>query len=333
MKRKKKILIIIGLAVIVAASSFWLWQTYYSEGEELIKATGTIEGTSVDINAKIAGTIEVLNIKSGDFVKKGDLIAELSRNDLVAQRERDELSVAKAEANLADLQSGAREQEMREAEAGINIIRTKLKQAEDELKRKEVLFKEKAITEVEYENAQNQVEILKNELVAAQARYDLLKAGSKPEVINAAQVEVARTKAVLKATDAMLADLKLYAPMDGIVRSKNFEVGEYVTAGDAIATIVNMDDLWIKVYIPTVDLPKIAVGDKVTFTVSGLSKKFTGVVEEIATKGEYTPKTIQTEKERANVVFAVKIGISSEGGILKPGMPADVIFTGGGRDD
>jgi HlyD family secretion protein len=67
----------------------------------------------------------------------------------------------------------------------------------------------------------------------------------------------------------------------------------------------------------------------VSFSVSGLSQSFEGTVKEIATKGEFTPKTIQTKKERTNVVFGVKISISSEGGILKPGMPADVTFLRG----
>jgi HlyD family secretion protein len=64
----------------------------------------------------------------------------------------------------------------------------------------------------------------------------------------------------------------------------------------------------------------------VTFTVSGSSTEYTGTVDEIATKGEFTPKTIQTKKERTNIVYAVKIRVNNQGGVLKPGMPADVII-------
>ncbi|NLW23635.1 MAG: HlyD family efflux transporter periplasmic adaptor subunit [Clostridia bacterium] len=326
------ILPFVGL-LIIFTGAFWFWQTYLKEEHELIQATGTIEATSVNLSAKLAGTIEVLSIEQGELVKKGDLVAELRRNDLIAQRERDELSVAKAQANLADLLSGAREQEIRAALAGINVVKTKLEQAEAELKRIEALFKEGALTEVEYEKAQTNVEIINNELMALEAQYELLTAGSRTEVIKAAQVEVERTQAILKATEAILEDLKVYAPLDGAVLTKNYELGEYVTPGAVLATIANLDDLWIKVYIPTDDLPKIFLGQKVTFTVSGSPKIFEGVVQEIATKGEFTPRTIQTKKERTNVVFAVKIGIKNGEGILKPGMPADVVFSGGDRDD
>lgn len=332
MEKKKLILPFVGLLIILAGAYFF-WQTYLIEENELIQATGTIEATTVNLNAKLAGTIAVLNIKQGELVKKGDLIAELGRSDLIAQRERDELSVLKAQANLADLLSGAREQETKAALAGINVVKAKLEQAEAELRRVEALFKEGALTEVEYEKAQTNVEIILNELMALEAQYELLTAGNRAEVIKAAQIEVERTQAVLKSTEAMIEDLKIYAPLDGVVLTKNYELGEYVTPGAVVATIANLEDLWIKVYIPTDDLPKIFLGQKVTFTVSGSPKIFEGVVQEIATKGEFTPRTIQTKKERANVVFAVKIGIKNGEGILKPGMPADVVFSGGDRDD
>lgn len=325
MAKKKGILaLIIVLALI--AGSIWVWQTYFSHQQKEIQASGTIEAISIDLNARLAGTIKVLAIKSGDPVKKDQLIAELSRNDLVAQRERDKLSVVKSEANLADLQSGARIEEVKEAEANLNIVRASFKKASDDYNRLKTLFEAGAITKVDFENAERALAISKNQVQAAESRLSLLMAGSRPELINGAQVEVERNKAILKATDAMLEDLKIYSPIDGVVLSKNYELGEYVTPGASIATIVNLDDLWIKVYIPTDDLPQVALGQKVSFTVSGFPKSFEGIVEEIATKGEFTPKTIQTKNERTNVVFAVKIRIKSEDGILKPGMPADVVF-------
>jgi len=330
-KRKRIIALIIVLAVL--AGSYWVWETYFKGGQEEIQASGTIEATSVDLHAKLAGSIKVLDIKSGDSVKKDQLIAELSRNDLVAQRERDELSVLKAEASLANLQSGARAQEVKEAEANVNIAKTNLNRAADDLARLETLFEAGAVTQVEYEKAQTNLEITKNQVQAAESRFSLLLAGSRKEVINTAQVEVDRNKAILKATDAMLEDLEIHSPIDGVVLSKNYELGEYVTPGSSLATVVNLDDLWIRIYIPTDDLPQVTLGQKVSFTVSGLSSSFEGIVEEIATKGEFTPKTIQTKKERTNVVFAVKIRIQGEDGILKPGMPADVSFPGGGQND
>jgi HlyD family secretion protein len=346
MKRKNRIIAIIIVAIVL--SSFYVWLVSYSDYEGIgdlwhtftggkklnqIIATGTIEATSIDLSAKMPGTIKALNIETGGFVEKEQLVAELERSDLVAQRERDKLSVAKAEVNLADLQSGARTQEIKEAEVGVEIALEGLKTAEEDLARLEKLFQEGAVSQVEYEKALAVLENSKNKLAAAEARLSLIQSGNRQEQIKAAQIEVERSRAVLKTTEAMLEDLKIYSPISGVVASKNYELGEYVTTGASIATIINLDDLWIKVYIPTDDLPKIKLGQKVSFTVSGLSDTFQGVVEEIASRGEFTPKTIQTKEERTNVVFAVKIRINSEGGILKPGMPADVVFDGGIGND
>lgn len=326
--------VLVGILVLaILAGGVWLWQSYFAGENEEILASGTIEATSVDLTAKLNGTIKVLNIKSGDRVETGQLVAELSRNDLLAQRERDQLGVVKAEANLADLKSGARVQEISEAEANLSIARANLKLAQDNLNRLEPLLEAGAVTQVEYENAQANFEINQSKAQAAEARSSLLAAGPRKELITATEIEVERIKAVLKATEAMVEDLKIYSPLEGVVLSKNFELGEYVAPGAALATIVNLDDLWIKVYIPTDDLPQIKLGQQVTFTVSGFPESFTGSVEEIASKGEFTPKTIQTQKERTNVVFAVKIRINNEEGILKPGMPADVVFPRSSSDD
>mgnify|MGYP001006658220 CR=1 FL=1 len=124
----------------------------------------------------------------------------------------------------------------------------------------------------------------------------------------------------------MLADLKLLAPASGTIISKNYEEGEYVPAGASLATLADLNDLWIKVYIPTDDLPRIRINQQVKVSVSGSDKVYRGRVSRIASRGEYTPKTIQTRKERSNVVFAVKISLINPGSELKPGMPADVTF-------
>ncbi|NLT94142.1 MAG: HlyD family efflux transporter periplasmic adaptor subunit [Clostridia bacterium] len=332
MEKRKRIAALI-LILVFSTGAYWFWQNYFSAQGGEIQVSGTIEATTVDLNAKIAGTIQTLTVKAGDSVEEGQLVAELSRNDLVAQWERDQLSVAKAEAGLADLMSGTRAQEISEGEANLNIARANLKMAEDELARLEALLEVGAVTQVSYDNAKINLEIAQNKVQAAEARLILLKAGYREELIKQAEVEVQRNKAVLKATEAMLEDLKIYSPLKGVVLSKNYELGECVQPGASIATVVNLDDLWIKVYIPTDDLPLIKLGQKVTFTVSGFDRVFEGVVEEIATKGEFTPKTIQTKKERTNVVFAVKIRINNEDGILKPGMPADVVFPGGSTND
>lgn len=327
-EKGRKPLLAILLVSLISLTGYWVYQSYGDKGR-IIEASGTIEATTLNVTAKVAGTVENMEIRSGDKIKKGQLLAAISRNDLAAQKERDELSVIKAEAALADLVSGARAQEIKDALANVNIAAVNYRQAADELERAKVLFENGALAQVEYERAERAAEIARHRLAAAEASLSLAEEGTRAELVKAAEIEVARNKAVLKATEALLADLQIIAPMDGIVLSKNYEEGEYLQAGATLLTLAKTDELWIRVFIPTDDLPYITLGQQVQFTVSGYKDTFMGVIEEIAAKGEFTPKTIQTKKERANVVFAVKIRTDSAGGILKPGMPADIVIMRG----
>ena len=314
-KKKRPIIAIAVLTMLI--SGYFIWERY-------LTASGTIEATTVELTAKVAGTIQSIKVKAGDEVKQGDLVAELTRSDLLAQRERDALNVVIAQNKLDDLLSGARSQEIKEAVANVNIRQVAYDKATKDLERAEALYQGDSIALAELEALENNNIVAFNQLEAAQAKLNLLQAGSRDEQVKAAENQVKMMEAVLKSTEAVLADLKIASPLKGTIQSRNYENGEFVSAGASLATVVNLDKVWINVYIPTDDLPYVKVGDKAEFTISGLDKLFEGKISEIASRGEFTPKTIQTKKERANIVYKVKIEVDNSEGILKPGMPADV---------
>lgn len=323
MKRKIPVLVLVLLLVAVG---YWGYQWYNQAPTAGLQATGTIEATQVQLTARLPGTLQNFTVKEGDPVKKGQLVGSLLRNDLVAQRERDALGVIKAQAQLDDLLSGARQQELRDAEIAVSIAETNYEKIGKDFNRAVELHGGGAISDAELEKADTAYKQAANQLESARANLSLLRSGSRSDQIVAAKAGVEQSAAILKASETLLEDTKIICPIDGVILSKNFEEGEYIQAGSAVATVANLNDMWIRVYIPTDDLPGVKLGQSVTFTVSGSSEEYTGTVEEIANKGEFTPKTIQTKKERTNVVYAVKIRVDNQGGILKPGMPADVII-------
>lgn len=325
--KRNGIVPLLGILLILGGAAYWVYTRYLGEPVSLVQASGTIEATTVDLTTKSPGTIKMLAFQEGSAVRKQDLLAELSRSDLIAQQARDALAVQAAQANLDDLQSGSRVQEIKVAQANYNIAQLNLDQALLDLARADQLYQGGALSQQAWEQAQLNAQLKQNQLEAAQANLELLQAGTRPAKITAAAAEVQRTQAVLQSTQSMLDDLKLYSPMDGTVLTRNYEPGEYVAAGVALATIADLDHLWVKVYLPTDDLPSVQLGQQVAFTVSGDSTQYTGTVSHIATKGEFTPKTIQTKQERTNVVYEVKIEINNVSGALKPGMPADVVFS------
>ncbi len=331
MQVKKPIIIVIILSLLGGAS-FWTYHYYYPSVPDYLEASGTIEAESIKLTARISGTLINLAGDEGETVSKGQLLAEFSRPDLLAQRERDALTVVALEANLENLRSGARTQEIREASSNVSIARANLEQIDIDLERNRLLFEAGAISEADLQQLQLSKDNAASQLEAAEARLSLLQAGSRPAVIEAAAAELERSKAVLKAADAQLEDLYIYSPIDGVISSKNCSSGEYVPVGSSLLRITNLQDMWIKVYIPTDDLPRIKLNQCAHIYISGSDQAFPGQVVFIASQGEFTPKTIQTKKERTNVVFAVKLAVDNTAGLLKPGMPADVVFISGDAD-
>lgn len=322
---RKKVLAA-AVIVVLTGLGYWGYHHFALIQPDTLKATGTIEATTIDVTARLSGTLETLGVQEGEQVDAGQLIGQLSRTDLVAQAERDALGVTAAEARLNDLVDGARQQEIEAASAQVSLKEAALKQAQQDAARAESLFEAGALSQEKLEQARLAMQKIETELKVAEAELSLLQSGSRPAAIEAARAEVERSRAVLKASQAMLEDLKLISPLKGTVVSRNYEPGEYVTVGAAVVTIADLSSMWIKVYVPTIDLPRVHLGQQAAVTVSGSSQTFTGTVSHIATRGEFTPKTIQTQKERANVVYAVKITLDEPDSVLKPGMPADVTF-------
>lgn len=325
---KKKIAGVL-LLVALLAGGYWGYSHYTAGETDSLQASGTIEATEVALSAKLAGTLQDITVKTGDTVKEGQLVATIVRNDLLAQKERDELGVIKARALYQDMASGARGQEIKEAEIMVNTASVNLDKAQKDYDRNLSLHQDGVLSISEMERSETALKQYTNQLESAQSKLSLLKSGSRPGQIEAARAELERNEAVLKFSLAQLEDTKIISPLEGTVLTRSFEAGEFVQAGARVATVANLKDMWIKVYIATDDLPGIKLGQGVSFTVSGSPEIYKGTVEEIASKGEFTPKAIQTKKERTNIVYGVKIRISSENGVLKPGMPADVTFAKG----
>jgi HlyD family secretion protein len=173
----------------------------------------------------------------------------------------------------------------------------------------------------------DQVEAARAEARAARERLALLEAGPRPGQVEAARAQVAQAEGALAQARARLADLRLEAPMDGVVLRKNLEPGATAGPGTAIVTLVDPTDLWLRAYVPETELGRLRVGQPARITVDAFpGQPFDGRVSEIAAQAEFTPRNVQTQKERVNLVFRIKIAIPSSDGRLKPGMPADAVI-------
>jgi HlyD family secretion protein len=147
--------------------------------------------------------------------------------------------------------------------------------------------------------------------------------------VDQAQKGADQAQAAIDLLDAQIAKLVVYAPMDGIILTRNVEPGEFVQPGATAFALANLDEITITVYVPEDRLREIRLGQAATVSIDSTTDvrpEFDAVVVHMADQAEFTPRNVQTVEGRSSTVFAVKLSISNNNGELKIGMPADVVF-------
>lgn len=315
-----------GLVIVltlVGAAGYKLFRPV----EKGITATGTIEVTRADVMPKVSGYISNFTLKAGDRVEVGQMIAKINRADLEAQVLRDEAALNKAQVQLRDLEAGARSQERQELAAAMQSAQSVYDKARTDFSRYQKLYEQGAVSTQQLDAARSVMEVAYNSLTAARQRLSLTEEGNRPDVMEAQRLEIERSRAVLAASRVAVEDTVITSPISGLVMSKNYENGEYMNPGSALITVGDMSDCWVKVYISSTQLGLLQVGQPAKVKVDSFpDRTFTGEIKEISHTAEFTPRQSITQSERANLVFAVKVKLDNSEGVLKPGMPADVII-------
>jgi HlyD family secretion protein len=139
-----------------------------------------------------------------------------------------------------------------------------------------------------------------------------------------AQATEKQLRAELETAKTQLGYTEIRSPMNGVVLTKNVEVGEFVNPGTPVVTVANIEDLWMNIYIPETQTGLVKLGQDVRVSVDSFPKEtFKGKITFVSSESEFTPKTILTEEERIKLVFRAKVALENTDQRLKPGMPAD----------
>lgn len=287
--------------------------------------------------------------------------AEASLAELLAGSRPQEIKQAfaameKAKALLDQLLAGSRPQEIAAAEAGVENTRSDAENLEVEYSRQEKLVKDGVSSQEQHDKARTslamakarlkdaeeklklvregprkeEIEQARQNLQEASEHYALVKEGPRKETIAQARAQLEQAKASLKLVETQLSYTTLTSPLSGVVLSKNIEPGEYVAPGTPVVTAADLQDIWLRAYINETDLGRVKLGQKARVTTDTYPGRiYDGKISFIASQAEFTPKNVQTEKERVKLVYRVKITLSNAKMELKPGMPADAeILTG-----
>lgn len=261
-------------------------------------------------------------------------------------------AVDQAKQALAELVAGSRPQEVQVAQAAVNSAQAQLDYAQVANRRmqempagavsktdQDVTQMNLDVTKAAHAEAVERLKLVKEgprreqidqaraALDAAQQRFELVKKGPRQEEIDQARSRLAEATSAVETARLQVSYATLSSPLAGIVLSKNVEAGEFVVAGTPVVTIGDLEDVWLRGYIDGTDLGRVKVGQAVKLrTDSFPDKTYAGTVSFIASDAEFTPKTVQTAKERTRLVYRIKIDVANPEMQLKPGMPADAVI-------
>ncbi|KLU65115.1 multidrug resistance protein MdtN [Desulfosporosinus acididurans] len=334
--KKKLLAFIVGLGVI--AASIW-GNSYLNRPQDQDTFSGTIEGTEIPVQPELGGKIVELKVQEGQMVKKGDVIAKLDDSQAKISLETAESQQTQAQAKLNDLLGGTRAEELRRLESVLAqakdnaaALAPSLQLEENNLANDQKLYQNGAISKQDLDTQQNKYDTIKAQYEAAQANVnaaqaslDQAQAGYTQPTIQAQKAAVDMAAQSVAAAELNLSKFMITSPIDGQVLYKQVELGQVVNAGSTLITILDPNDLWIKIYVPEAKLNKVKVGSAASISVDSYSNKtFKGQIQYISTQAEFTPKDVQTKEERTTTVYAVKISITQGQDQLKAGMPADV---------
>jgi HlyD family secretion protein len=322
--KMKRILLIVVIAAGVAGLLYYLF-TREKEGEAtFIKVSGNIEATEVDVGFKVSGRIVSRFFEEGDWVDQGKILAKLDDEDLRNRLEVARATWKSAQARLDKLLAGSRPEEIRQAEANLHQAQFDLGNKQIQYERMKGLYERGVVSQEAFDNAETGYKIAKAALQVAAENCQLVREGPRKEDIEDARAQADQARASVKLNETQLSYTTLYSPISGVVLVKSGEIGEVVNPGTSILTLADVENVWLKAYISETDLSKVKWGQEVTVTTDlRPQKKYKGKISFISSQAEFTPKQIQTEKERVTLVYRIKVDISNRDRELKPGMPAD----------
>ena len=291
-----------GFAALLIASC--------SSNDNSYDASGVFEATEVVVSAKAQGEIMSLKIEEGDEVSQGDVLGEIDATQLALKKEQLTASQSANDSRILDLTKQ------------IASIKQQIINAEKEKARFTELLKAKAATQKQVDDIDYQISTLKAQLSALTEQVD-----AQNQSLHA-QSDAMDSQ--ISQVDEQMNDATIKSPITGVVLQKYAEAGEYAVPGKTLFKVADITDMKLRAYITAEQLNSIKIGQHVTvYADEGTTdrKAYEGKITWISANAEFTPKTIMTRDERANLVYAIKVSVNNSHGLIKSGMYGEIVFS------
>ncbi|MBK8501137.1 MAG: HlyD family efflux transporter periplasmic adaptor subunit [Saprospiraceae bacterium] len=300
--------------------------------------TGTFEATEIIVSSEATGKIMIFEAEEGAILKQGQSVAVIDALNLELQKAQVEASMdaVSQKQNDPGPQIRVLEEQIQSAHAQVVTLEAQLDVLEIEQARVENLLKAEAATQRQMDDINGKVRILNKQIAAAETQ----------EVVLNAQIRAARQSVAIQNRgitseknplskqvafiDNQIDKARVISPVNGTLLTKYAEAGEFTAIGKPMFKVADLSQIILRAYITGDQLGQIRLGQQVEVFIDESKedyKKYTGEITWVSDKAEFTPKTIQTKNERANLVYAIKIAVPNDG-YLKIGMYGEVRFKG-----
>jgi len=352
---KRGVLIIIGVMALVGGGYLVLGAGLWNRGlpDGLIQANGRIEGDHLTVASKFPGRIHELLVREGDSVTAGQVMVRIddiqtrarvdqarhgwAATEAQVQSAHTALAVLNLEVPLAIESAQSR---VDEAKAQLEKAKAVEYEARVDEQRLRSLLPEEAVAQQQYDQALARWNVAKSDVQVtrstvakttkelAQAELGWKRIRSKEDEVAALESQRDQLEAVLQEAESVLADLTIRAPANGTVTTRMVDIGEVVNAGTPLFEIVDLDRLYLKVFVPEIQIGKVRLDLPARIHTDAFpDQPVEATVRYIASKAEFTPKEVQTPDERVKLIYPVKLYLKDNPDHrLTPGLPADAII-------
>jgi HlyD family secretion protein len=301
-----------------------------------LRVSGHVEATETRVAPEAGGRVLTLTVKEGDRVEPGQVVMTLDTRDVQLAIQRARAEHAAADAQLRLVMAGARDEDVRQAQAQVDTARaevaaatTELDAAQQDLARFEALLATNSGSRKQRDDAAARRDLARDRVTQAQSRVRSaeeglarLKAGARREEIDAARARVAAAAAQIASLEKGMSDATVESPIGGIVTEKLTEVGEVIPPRAPALIVVDLDRAWADVFVPEPAIPQLKIGQPAT-VITDAGQNIPGTIGYISPKAEFTPRNVQTAEERSKLVYRVRINVDNKDGVLKQGMPVE----------
>lgn len=324
MTKQRLILVAVLAALVLAAILTGGFGLFGKRADDGLTLYGNVDIRSVDLGFRVPGRIASMPVEEGTKVAAGTILARLDPRPF-----RDALAAAEAQVDVAGAEldkrrNGNRPQDVAQARAMVAQREAELAKAKEDYQRRAELVKTGAVSRALYDASRAAWLAAQAQLRAASQALSLQQAGARREDVEAAAAERAAAIARRDKARTDLDDATITAPAAGTILTRAREPGAIVQAGETVFTLTIDRPMRVRAYVPEPDLGRVAPGLKVLVTADGNSRAYHGTIGYISPAAEFTPKSVQTEDLRTDLVYRLRIIVTDPDDALRQGQPVTV---------